>query len=151
MAKMKKHGKVRQTTFPEWDDLTSSQRFFLRYFKVWYSKGDRIDPWEYWHSSAGESELARLIEENPGKRPRAWWTINRGRVHEPFKRLGRVKSVRPHGPCERRESEAAYLARHGELTPSELTMWEAGELPTEELTYPAVGDPTQCVGPVNDE
>ena len=42
-----------------------------------------------------------------------------------------------------REREAAYLARHGELTPREMKLFEAGELPTEELTYPAYADPTQ--------
>ena len=102
-----------------------------------------IDPKEYWTSESGEVELAARIEATPGSRPLPWWTINRDRLKDPFKILGNVSPMNPGKPTQRRESEAAYLARHGELTTREVEMFEAGELPTEWCTWPAYADPTR--------
>lgn len=83
----------------------------------------------------GQAYLRRHIAEHPGTRPPWWWRLFAPR--DAFRVLGHVAAIGYQG-TERRESEAAYLARHGQLTPPELEALERGDLPAEEVVMPAL-------------
>jgi len=83
----------------------------------------------------GDYLLKKHIGETPGTRPYWWWFFYG--PAEPVKVLGQVENPEKYQPTERRESQAAFMHRHGLLTKTEAELWDAGDLPKEEITRPA--------------
>lgn len=97
----------------------------------------------FWNEH-GDAFLREWIAEHPGTRPPWWWRLAAPR--EPFWVLGHVAAV-GHFGTERRESEAAWLARTGHLTPPELEALARGDLTDEVLVMPCLM-PRNGVAPV---
>jgi hypothetical protein len=123
----RRRGIRRKTHHPPWDQLSKWDQFSIESFH---------DPDESraYFDTYGTTMLCDWIAENPGTRPTWWWHLYG--PQEPVKVLGQVEPEPERGPSERRESQAAYLARHDLLTVGEQELWAAGSLPAEEVTYP---------------
>jgi hypothetical protein len=86
----------------------------------------------YWKRHAA-AELELYTAEHPGERPWWWWAF-----YGPADPFWSGVPAPPHDVKdgnETRESTAAYLQRHGLLTPAELELWQRGKLPKSEVKW----------------
>jgi len=121
------------------EELDPMMKFILEF-------GEDATTGAYWKRH-GDAYLEKWTAENPGTRPWWWWHFRGPR--EPF----RILNLTPLRPSrdgnEVRESEAAYLHRHGLLLPAERELWDAGVLPKTTVVFASVL-PKNRVMPVAD-